>query len=107
MSAKDLFLDRSLPASIEAERSVLGAILLDNRLCNQAMELLRTDDFYLDAHRRVYEKMVVLSEMGRAIDPITLGEEKGTVNFWSMEREAFPEEAVTLLKEAAAAMTKK
>lgn len=75
MSAKDLFLERSLPASIEAERSVLGAILLDNRLCNQAMEFLRTDDFYLDAHRRVYEKMVVLSEMGRAIDPITLGEE--------------------------------
>jgi replicative DNA helicase len=75
MSAKEMFLERSLPASIEAERSVLGAILLDNRLCNQAMELLRTDDFYLDAHRRVFEKMVVLSEMGRAIDPITLGEE--------------------------------
>jgi peroxiredoxin/mono/diheme cytochrome c family protein len=39
--------------------------------------------------------------------PIKLGEEKGTVNFWSMEREAFPAEAVALLKEAAAAMTKK
>jgi replicative DNA helicase len=75
MSAKDLFLERSLPSSVDAERSVLGSILLDNRLCNQAMEVLRPDDFYLDAHRKVYEKMISLSEQGRPIDPITLGEE--------------------------------
>ncbi len=75
MSAKDLFLERSLPSSVEAERSVLGSILLDNRLCNQAMERLRSDDFYLESHRRIYEKMVSLSEQGRAIDPVTLGEE--------------------------------
>src|SRR5215203_3542467 len=75
MSAKDLFLERSLPSSIDAERSVLGSILLDNRLCNQAMERLRADDYYLEAHRRIFEKMVSLSEQGRPIDPITLGEE--------------------------------
>jgi replicative DNA helicase len=75
MSAKDLFLERSLPSSVDAERSVLGSVLLDNRLCNQAMELLRPEDFYLEAHRRIYEKMVSLSEQGRPIDPITLGEE--------------------------------
>lgn len=75
MSTKNVFLERSLPASIEVERSVLGAVLLDNRLCNQAMEYLHGDDFYLDAHRRVFEKMVMLSEMGKPIDPITLGEE--------------------------------
>lgn len=75
MSAKDLFLERSLPSSVDAERSVLGSILLDNRLCNQAMEVLRPDDFYLEAHRRIYEKMISLSEQGRPIDPITLGEE--------------------------------
>jgi replicative DNA helicase len=75
MSAKDLFLERSLPSSVEAERSVLGSILLDNRLCNQAMEVLRPDDFYLDSHRKIYEKMISLSEMGRPIDPMILGEE--------------------------------
>src|SRR6185369_14313105 len=75
MSAKDLFLERSLPSSVDAERSVLGSVLLDNRLCNQAMEILRPDDFYLDAHRKIYEKMIALSEQGRPIDPITLGEE--------------------------------
>lgn len=75
MSAKDLFLERSLPSSVDAERSVLGSILLDNRLCNQAMEALRPEDMYLDAHRKIYEKMISLSEQGRPIDPITLGEE--------------------------------
>ena len=75
MSAKDLFLERSLPSSVDAERSVLGSVLLDNRLCNQAMEVLRPDDFYLDSHRKIYEKMIALSEQGRPIDPITLGEE--------------------------------
>ena len=75
MSAKELFLERSLPSSVDAERSVLGAILLDNRLCNQAMELLRPEDFYLDAHRKLYERMMVLSEQGRPIDPLMLGEE--------------------------------
>ncbi|MEX2186499.1 MAG: hypothetical protein WD875_06885 [Pirellulales bacterium] len=38
--------------------------------------------------------------------PITLDGEKGTINVWSMEREAFPDEAVALLKEAVAAMKK-
>ena len=75
MSAKELFLERSLPSSVDAERSVLGAILLDNRLCNQAMELLRPEDFYLEAHRKLYERMMVLSEQGRPIDPLMLGEE--------------------------------
>ena len=45
MSAKDLFLERSLPSSVDAERSVLGSILLDNRLCNQAMERLKSGDW--------------------------------------------------------------
>ena len=58
MAAVDPFLERSLPANLEAERAVLGAIILDNRLCNQAMEVLRRDDFYVEAHRKIYERMV-------------------------------------------------
>src|SRR5688572_9469047 len=75
MAAADPFLERSLPSNLEAERCVLGAILLDNRLCNQAIELLRRDDFYLEAHRRLFERMVSLSEQARPIDPVTLREE--------------------------------
>jgi replicative DNA helicase len=65
----------SLPANVEAERSILGAILLDNFAYNQAAEHLRTEDFSLDSHRRIYSRMVDLAESSRPIDMITLIEE--------------------------------
>ena len=58
-----------------AERSILGAILLDNFAYNQAAEHLRTEDFSLDSHRRIYSRMVDLAESSRPIDMITLIEE--------------------------------
>ncbi len=70
--AKDSPFDRALPSNIEAERSILGAVLLDNQTINQAAEMLRRDDFFLDSHRRIFDKMLLLMEQGRAIDPITL-----------------------------------
>ena len=70
----DLTLDRGLPQSIEAERSILGAILLDNERLNQAVELLKPDDFYLTNHRLIFEHMLSLSEKARAIDFLTLTE---------------------------------
>ena len=71
----DPFLDKGLPSNIEAERSVLGAILLDNAVFNQAIELLRHEDFFLDSHRRIYAKMVSLTERQMPIDLVTLREE--------------------------------
>ena len=68
-------LDRTLPHNLEAERSVLGAILIHNDAFNQAAEVLNPRDFYRDAHRRIFEKMVQLSERGNAIDFVTLKEE--------------------------------
>src|ERR1700738_5434194 len=65
----------SLPANVEAERSILGAILLDNFAYSQAAEHLRTEDFSLDSHRRIYSRMVDLAESSRPIDMITLIEE--------------------------------
>jgi len=65
----------SLPANVEAERSILGAILLDNFAYNQAAEHLRSEDFSLDSHRRIYSRMVDLAESSRPIDMITLIEE--------------------------------
>jgi len=65
----------SLPANVEAERSILGAILLDNLSYNQAAEHLRAEDFSLDSHRRIYSRMVDLAESSRPIDMITLIEE--------------------------------
>lgn len=67
--------DRSLPNSIETERSILGVVLLDNTTLPQVLEYLRKDDFYVDAHRRILDKMIGLFERGQPVDPLTLREE--------------------------------
>jgi replicative DNA helicase len=68
-------LEKVLPNNLDAERSVLGAVLLDNAALNAALEHLRADDFFLDQHRRVYTQMIALNENQQAIDLITLTEE--------------------------------
>ncbi len=75
MATTDYSLAHSLPANVEAERSILGAILLDNFSYNQAAEHLKPEDFSLDSHRRIYSRMVDLAESSRPIDMITLIEE--------------------------------
>jgi replicative DNA helicase len=67
--------ERTLPHNLEAERSVLGAILLHNDAFNTAAEAIDSNDFFRDAHRRIFEKMVRLAERGDAIDLVTLKEE--------------------------------
>ncbi len=74
-SLSDVSLDRGLPASVEAERSILGAILLDNHAYNEAAEKLRPEDFSLDSHRRIYSRMAELVDAHRAVDIVTLAEE--------------------------------
>ncbi|MDA2934159.1 replicative DNA helicase [Acidobacteria bacterium AH-259-D05] len=71
----DATLDKSLPHSSEAERAVLGAILLDNALFDQTLEILTTDDFYLESHRNIFSTMGLLSSHARTIDSLTLREE--------------------------------
>ena len=79
MASIDYTLERGLPASVDAERAVLGAILLDisNSVYPQAAEYLQADDFSLDSHRRIYLRMMELAESGRAIDFVTLTEQLG------------------------------
>jgi replicative DNA helicase len=67
--------ERTLPHNLEAEKSVLGAILVNNEAFNHAAELIDGRDFFRDAHRRIFDKMVALSERGDAIDLVTLKEE--------------------------------
>src|SRR5713101_6796112 len=76
MATTEYSLDRGLPSSVDAERSILGAILLDNFSYNEAAESsLKPEDFSLDSHRRIYSRMIDLSESGRPIDLVTLAEE--------------------------------
>ena len=67
--------ERTLPHNLEAERSVLGAILVHNDAFNLAAQVIDSSDFYRDAHRRIFDKMVALNERHDAIDFVTLKEE--------------------------------
>ena len=67
--------DRTLPHNLEAEKAVLGAILINNQVFNQAAEVLDAEDFFRDAHRRIWNKMVGLTERSEAVDPVTLKDE--------------------------------
>ena len=66
---------RTLPHNLEAERSVLGAILIDNEVFNVAAATITPASFFRDAHRRIFEQMVALSERSQPIDLVTLKEE--------------------------------
>src|SRR5271156_4849981 len=71
----DIAFERGLPASIDAERSILGAILLDNHAYNEAAEKLRAEDFALDSHQRIFARMAELMDNSHAVDIVTLAEE--------------------------------
>ncbi|MEZ5425924.1 MAG: replicative DNA helicase [Pyrinomonadaceae bacterium] len=72
---REQFLNKPLPSSSESERALLGAILLDNQLITQAVEVLEPEDFYSPLHRRVFKAMISLFETSQKIDPILIGEE--------------------------------
>lgn len=69
---KDPFFDKGLPNDVGAERSILGAILLDNSLCDEVETLIAVDDLFLDSHRRILSRMLFLRHQGQPIDEITL-----------------------------------
>jgi replicative DNA helicase len=68
-------LERPLPNNLDAERSILGAILVDNHALNAAIESLRPEDFFLSQHRCVFKQMIALGEAQQAIDLVTLTDE--------------------------------
>ncbi len=70
------FPSRIPPHNLDAERAVLGAMLLEGReAVPRAIEVLRPSDFYTDAHRAIYDTMLRLFDRGEPVDLITLSEE--------------------------------
>jgi replicative DNA helicase len=67
--------DRLPPQHLEAERGVLGSILLDNEVMHDIVIFLRTQDFYRDAHQVIYAAIRELYEKNKGIDAVTLAEE--------------------------------
>lgn len=69
------------PQDIEAEISVLGALMLDKDAINKVVDLIEADDFYHPAHQKIYEAIANLFEKGKPIDVLTVSnklEDKGT-----------------------------
>src|SRR5467141_2785363 len=64
------------PHNLDAERAVLGAVLLEGReALPRVVEVLRPSDFYTEAHRAMYKAMLTLFDRGAPVDSLTLSEE--------------------------------
>src|SRR5690606_6444878 len=64
-------LDRPLPYDLDAEHGVLGSIFVKPDVCDEVALILRPDDFYDEAHRKIFEQMLTMHDQGKKID-ITL-----------------------------------
>jgi replicative DNA helicase len=73
-------LERTLPHNVDAEKSVLGSILVNNEHYYGVIENLRPEDFYLDAHRVIFRQMIELMEKSKVIDLITIQDELDRVS---------------------------
>jgi replicative DNA helicase len=60
------------PQNLEAEQSILGSILLENSAINSVLEVLTKNDFYNEAHRKIFHVIIELSEKNEPVDLITL-----------------------------------
>lgn len=67
-------LDRLPPQNIDAEKAVLGSLLLDPSMCDDVALLLRPDDFYSDANRKLYAHILAMNDEGGRIDTTLLVE---------------------------------
>jgi len=80
MSEVDLSSRKLPPQNIEAEQSILGGILIENEAVNKVMEILHGEDFYRDAHRKIFNALITLSERDEPADLITLTNELRKAN---------------------------
>ena len=75
MAATDIALAKGLPANLDAERFVLGSILLDDSAFIETAGVLEADDFSLEKHRRIFHRMSELFDRGERIDRVTVANE--------------------------------
>lgn len=68
-------LDKPLPSDVEAEKSVLGAILMDNQALDVVEEILKPDDFFHDFNRRIYSSFLALQANSSSLELVTVTDE--------------------------------
>jgi len=74
-ASSSISLDKGLPSNLEAERYVLGSILLNDSLYIQAAGDLQSDDFSIEKHRRIFIRMGELHGRGERVDRVTVANE--------------------------------
>ncbi|MEO8662124.1 MAG: replicative DNA helicase, partial [Bryobacteraceae bacterium] len=75
MATFDIAFERGLPSNLDAERFVLGAILMDDSCFISVGAILEADDFSLEKHRRIFTRMQEIGERGEKIDRVTVANE--------------------------------
>lgn len=75
MPTTDISLQKLPPHNIEAERFVLGAILLENEALAKSLSIVKSGDFYQTSHRKIFDTMIDLFEKNEVIDLVTLSQE--------------------------------
>jgi len=75
MKKTNISLDKLPPQNIEAEQSILGAVMIENDALPKIIEVISREDFYKETHRKIFDAMVELFEKNEPIDLITISEE--------------------------------
>ncbi len=74
MAGKDISLEKVPPQNLEAEMSVLGAMIMKEEAIDRALEFLEGESFYHGAHRKIFSAILDLYDKGKAVDLVTLSE---------------------------------
>src|SRR5437763_495513 len=74
MSSEQGGAERLPPQSREAERCVLGSMLRDNGVIGDVVQILRAENFYFDAHQKIYQAIISLYEKGQPVDLVLLAQ---------------------------------
>ena len=82
MAMDEQLLSRQPPHSLEAEQAVLGSILIDSRCVADVVGLVRTEDFYLEQNREIYEAIYTMFNFSQAIDPVTVLEKMRQLGYY-------------------------
>ena len=82
MAMEEQLLTRQPPHSLEAEQAVLGSILIDSRCVADVVGLVRTEDFYLEQNREIYEAIYTMFNFSQPIDPVTVLEKMRQLGYY-------------------------
>jgi replicative DNA helicase len=73
-------IDKIPPQNLEAEQSTLGSMMIDRAALEKGIDMLQPEDFYRDAHQKIFDALISLAERNEAVDIVTVQEELRTRN---------------------------